>query len=203
VTTTVFASTDDILDASDVQVAAVTKRLKIAAGKSKMLRVKLTAVPTMPAGRFQLLAKIDRVNTGGSDVVGAAGTFAVSSQAAGQLQVTAPIVASPTLTRERAARVKAGVTNVGSARSQGVERIVLYARSRATGSESGAGSLIPVAATRLKAKLAPGRTSTVSLRFTVPASIAAGSYDLISAVQVGDVPPAVDATSASVVVNVV
>jgi hypothetical protein len=202
VVATVYASADGVLDGSDVQMAAMTRRLKIAAGKSKTLRVKLTSAPAMPAGTFQLLAKIDRKNSGGSDVVATAGTFTLS-EAAVQLQATAPIVASPILTRGRNARVKIGVSNVGSFPSTGLEQVVLYVRRRNPGAPSGPESLVQLAGTKLKARLAPGRTATLSLKFTVPASLAVGNYDLISAVEIGSGAALIDDAAPSIVVNVV
>jgi hypothetical protein len=202
VVVTVFASADGVLDGSDVQVATMTKRLKIAAGKSKTLRVKLTSAPAMPMGPFQLLAKIDRTNTGGSDVVATAGTFTLS-EANVRLQATAPIVASPTLARGRKARVKISVSNVGRFPSSGLEIVTLYARSRAPGASGGPESLIPLAEAKLRARLAPARTATLSFKFTAPASLVAGSYDLVSVVTMGDAAPVIDDSAPSIVVDVV
>src|SRR4029079_4937199 len=109
-------------------------------------------------------AKIDRTNSGGSDVVATAGTFTLS-EANVKLRPTAPIVASTTLERGRKARVKVGVSNVGSFPSSGLAGVTLYARSRAPGTSSdGLESLIPLAESKLRARLAPGRTATLSFK---------------------------------------
>lgn len=57
-----FASQDDVLDASDVTLGTIDKRLNLKSGGSKAVRFNLTVPIDLLAGSFRLLASIDPLN---------------------------------------------------------------------------------------------------------------------------------------------
>ena len=60
VTVRLFASTDAGLDGSDVELTAVTKKVKLRTGSGKLLRIKLPRLAAVPEGTFHLIARVER-----------------------------------------------------------------------------------------------------------------------------------------------
>lgn len=81
VTFTVFASTDDVLDSDDVQMAMVTRPLKLGAGKSRRLTLR-RIVPSLSPGTYHMFVQVDSndaiaESNEDNNILAGAGTFAI------------------------------------------------------------------------------------------------------------------------------
>ena len=186
VTARLFASADAVFDASDVELAVLSKKLKLAQGRSASLRVKLSNAPAVPEGTFQVFARIERPD-GGTEVVAAPAGFTAAAPfvdlrlapAGGLTKVMKPGAKS---------RAKLGVQNLGNVRSGDAAgapaSVTLYADpGSAAGAEAGRATLVTAP---LKLRLNPQQSGGVSLSFTVPASLAAGTYQLVAVLSGAD-----------------
>ena len=175
VTVTIDVSPASSLDGA-TELTAVTKKISLKAGKSAKVALKVSTLPSVPDGTYFLLASVKAPD---NSVTGAAGP---------SLSVAAPLVAARvSAVRPLPASVAAGrkggvsltVTNGGNTAAAGTATLTVLA------SPAGGSGAVTLVATPLKVKLKPGAGKAYRVKFTLPSSLAAGSYDLTASLAVG------------------
>jgi Tol biopolymer transport system component len=170
VTVALFASTDSALDTNtDLQVTSVTKKLKIAAGQSKDVKVKIASFPSAPIGDYVLIAQASGDN------------IAASSAATGtKVTIAAPFVdvastfgsLSSSSRLGKKAKLVLDLTNSGNIDAKGSAPVTIEFSTTSGGEPVVGGSTTSTAKLALKA----GSSKAAKLSFTVPAELPAGTY---------------------------
>ena len=171
VTVRLFTSADETLDGADAPIGLpVTKRLKIAPGASKAVKIKVSTLPVVSDGQYRLIAQT--LAESGVNV----GTDASDST----LTIAAPFVdlsgSFGTLTkgliRGRRASVPVLINNAGNVPATGTINVLVTAGS----SPSPSNSDLPLQSVPVKLKVNPSSGKVYKLKILVPATLPAGTY---------------------------
>jgi hypothetical protein len=173
VTVSLFASAGTALDASGVTLGPPThRRLSLAAGAGKVLRLKYTIPSTLPTGDYYVLTEVSPGNgsTPGSVTASAAPVHVAAKviDLAGQFAPHAAL----TLAAGRGGVVGIVVTNDGNSVAKGPVEISF------TAAPAGGGAAVPLSTATGRINLKAGASRTLRLRFKVPAGTPAGTYTL-------------------------
>jgi hypothetical protein len=184
VTVSLFASADDALDGADAAVAApVTKRLKIAPGASKTVKLKVTTLPTVADGAYRLVAQ---TTADAGVTVGADASDTTVNIAAPFVDLSGSFPTSPPSRPVRAGRtasIPLTISNAGNIPVTGTIGVVF---SAGLDQDPGDGDVVlPAGTLRLKLKAASAKVFRVKV--TVPDTLAAGPYFLSAAIDSGEV----------------
>jgi hypothetical protein len=170
VAVSLFASTDNTLDTnSDLQITTLTKKLKIAAGQSKDVKVKIASFPSAPDGDYVLIAQASgdsiAASTGATgNKVTIAAPFVDVDSAFGSVSSTAKI--------GKKAKLALNLTNSGNVDAKGSAPVTIEFSATPGGEPVTGGSTTTTAKLALKA----GSSKAAKLSFTVPAELPAGTY---------------------------
>jgi Tol biopolymer transport system component len=165
-----FASTDDALDTNaDLQITSLTKKLKIAAGQSKVVKVKIASFPSAPNGDYVLIAQASgdsiAASTGATgNKVTIAAPFVDVANAFGSVSSTAKL--------GKKAKLALNLTNSGNIDAKGSAPVTIEFSATPGGEPVVGGSTTATAKLALKA----GSSKAAKLSFTVPAELPAGTY---------------------------
>jgi Tol biopolymer transport system component len=165
-----FASADATLNSSsDLQITTLTKKLKLAAGQSKALKLKIASFPSAPNGDYLLLAQASGDNIAAStgatgNKVTIAAPFVDVANAFGSVSSTAKI--------GKKAKLALNLTNSGNVDAKGGAPVTIEFSATPGGEPVVGGSTTTTAKLALKA----GSTKATKLSFTVPAELPAGTY---------------------------
>ena len=178
----VVASLDGTVDAGDTDVATFDAvRIKLKAGKTKVLKLNLAAFPSPPDGQYFLLAEVDSQNvldeTNEADNVGStAAPVTIAAPFVDIRPATASLGAAPaTLLPNRKVSFKVTLTNPGNIDLKATTQANLNASADTT---LGAGDT-NLSIRSLKLSLKPGQTKTYKLTFALPDTLPTGdSYFL-------------------------
>jgi hypothetical protein len=193
VTVTLYASTDDSVSADDATLVTLElPKVKLAAGKSKVVKLAFTYPANLPGGSYQLIAAADATNTG---------TATASAVAPSAVAVTPAVVdLAAGFNTDTAISVKPGqndtavitVTNTGNVAAVGTVDLTLLASldSVLDASDAILGSL-----TGRSINLAPGKSATLRVRFAAPTDATPGDYQLIASVASSTTPADTDTTN--------
>ncbi len=188
VITTIYASENGAL----VSLGSVTKKMKVAVGKTYPISVPIKLIPASLSGTYSLVATV-------TDTAGH--SYTSPALAGTSLKVALPYIAlSPTVSKltlpasvvgdsKTSAVAVIEVANSGNITAAGTTTIGLY--SAPAGASSGAA---PIATLNRKLSIAPGKSVAVTLPLKMIPATLSGSYDLYA--QVTD-PNAVVTTSAT------
>jgi hypothetical protein len=167
VTVKLYASTDTALDARDVEVAEVTKTLRLKPLGSGVIPVKTADFPAMRDGPYLLLAKASSPTGVSASAVGLSPAVVASPSVDLSASFGAPL---PTkLTPGRKATVRLLVRQeAGNVPAKGAASVAVYASPDGALPASGA----PLATVPVRLSLKPGRSKQYRLRFLVPEGIA-------------------------------
>jgi hypothetical protein len=175
-----YASTDDVINAADAPVGELRTKLKLGAGASKRLSVRLAAMPALPDGTYHLLAQLDRPD-GGTDVVAAPGAFTVAAPS---------IVLRPTAARFTLPPTRSGPTRTMELTIENAGNVA--ARGQASVRVTAAIDGTPVLAeTPVRLNLAPGKSQTLRVRVAVPPALQGSSFTALAGLSAGSIAGAV------------
>jgi hypothetical protein len=161
----------------DAQIQAAVKKLKLKAGKSKTVKLKLSTTPNVEPGNYTMLARVTPPD----------GTAAGVGAASSSTQIAAPFVtlagtftALPTLPTPVAGRIRAtlALVNNGNILATGKQSVQVFA---STDEILDAGD-IQISTVPLKLKLKPASTKLYKLKLPLPISLSAGTYKIIAVV---------------------
>ena len=162
--------------AGATQVVAITKKVKLKAGRGKKLTLKVSSIPSVPAGTYFLLAGITAPD---ATTTGAAGAGQVTiGPASIRLSPTA-LKAPASATRGKSATAVLTLADTGNTAASGTVSVNLTGTAAAAGSTAQPVAIVPV-----NVKLKPNAPKAFKVKFTVPTSLAAGSYTLTATLDV-------------------
>ena len=175
VTVTLFLSDNPTLDATDLQLATVTRSLTLKQGKGKSLPLKFTFPGTVGNGSYTLIASVDPANTlleaneGNNTATGPAPV--TLAQPFFDLRAT---VARPSgaLTPGGAGNVVVNVINDGNVQ---LTRPVTIRIAASTDATADAGDATITTFTK-KLSIKPGASKATPIKFNFPAGLGAGTY---------------------------
>jgi Tol biopolymer transport system component len=179
VAVTLFASTDNTLDTNaDLQITSLTKKLKIAAGQSKDVKVKIASFPSAPDGDYVLIAQASGDNIAAStgatgNKVTIAAPFVDVASAFGSVSSTAKL--------GKKAKLALNLTNSGNVDAKGSAPVTIEFSTTPGGEPVVGGNTTAMAKLALKA----GASKPAKLSFTVPAELPAGTYYVTTALDAG------------------
>jgi uncharacterized membrane protein len=187
-----YASGDGSVSTDDAQLTTLTVfNLKLDSGRSKSVKLRFAYPDTVPDGLYEILAQ---THAGG-------GTSQTDGPAA--VAIAAPMVDLATTFADGALidlnpassqqTATVSILNVGNIPADGNFQLKLYAST--TGSVDDSSLLLATVPAR-RLKLKPGQSKSFRIRFTAPAVLLPGTYQLIavatSSTQPGDVNAAND-----------
>jgi subtilase family serine protease len=180
VTVTLYASADGSVSADDATLVTLElPKLKLAAGKSKVVKLSFTYPTSLPGGSYQLIAVADATNTG---------TATASGVAPSAVAVTPAILdLAAAFNTDAAISVKPGhnetavitLTNTGNVAAVGTVDLNLLA---SLDSVLDASDVILGSLTGRAINLAPGKSVTMKVRFAAPVDGTPGDYELIASI---------------------
>lgn len=164
---TVFLSDDEVLDDGDAEVTSVERNLKLKAGQTKNVNVKIRSFPRVGANTFQVLTRV--TSPDGSVAVIPSGTITLTDPF---VNLTPTVVTQPatTLPRGGQGRMTIEIANEGNVFARGETEIDIYASADGTLSDGDIDVLIETISTRLNIK--PGGSVRRVIRFDVPGDLA-------------------------------
>ena len=190
VSVTLFTSIDEAFQTTDdVQIATLNKRLKLEAGQSRAVKLKIRAFPDVVDGDYRLLARVTGEGVDPATNVSAQTVFI----SAPFVDLSGNFAAIPdALARGRRGRLTVTLANAGNVPVKTTVPVAL------TGSLSPDGSNpVPLGTADAKVSLKPGQSKTIRLNFTAPAEVPPGSYFLTADLDAGNVLPESNETNNS------
>jgi hypothetical protein len=176
VAVTLYTSTQTTLDASATAITTLTlSTLNLRAGATITKTIKFTYPTSLPTNNYYLIASTSATNTNTSPSNSVSPSVEIDKPAvdlATAFSKAGPIVVKP----GRSSSVDLTIQNLGNVSASGSWDLVLDA------APDGAldGSEILLRQVHRKVSLAPGHTTRIHLHYTAPASLPAGTYDLIA-----------------------
>ena len=166
-TVVLYASGDERVDGSDVEVTRYTGRVNLAADSTRRVRVKMATFPSVPTGTYRLIANVAMPGTSGAVAIAGAATTISAPFFDLSAQFERPVPA--TMTPGRTSAVRLAVLNGGNARLATTVEVLLEARSAG-------GDAVVLARVPVKLNLDPNAARVSRLKFVVPPSLATGTY---------------------------
>jgi len=177
-TVTLYASSAATLS-NAIQVLAVKEKLKLKAGGSKALRIKLSSFPSKLQGTYDLIAAVEARD--GTTTAAAGPSLTISPPFVSDL--TSDLTATPaTIARGQKLSVSLTLQNEGNVLSSGRSVLTILLSSGISGA-----SAQTIATPSLAVKLKVGQLKVYRLKIVVPKSTTAGSYLLSSSLAVSSV----------------
>lgn len=170
VTLRLFASADETLDGADAPIGLpLTKRLKIAPGSSKAVKMKVDTLPAVPNGNYRLIAQTlapAGVSTG-TDASDSTVTIAAPFvDLSGSFGFILPLV------RGRRTSIPILITNTGNIPASGTITVFLTAGTSPTTT----GTEMILQTSPVKLKLGEASNKVYKLKALVPSTLPAGAY---------------------------
>jgi len=174
-TVTLYLSPSDSLDGA-TQLLAVMPKLKLKAGAHTSLQLKLSSFPSLPKGRYFLIATVTGPDGTTTGAAGPSLTIAPPfvSVVASDVRPT-PLSVAP----GKKASLALTVRNNGNEPASGTAALTVNASTN----PSGAGGT-PVTSLPLRLKLKPAASKACRVKFAVPPALPAGSYYLVVSLNV-------------------
>jgi hypothetical protein len=190
-----FLSLDHQFDGGDTLITNSSAKLRLAPGKSKTLKLKFRAFPSVPTGAYHLIA---RINSDGAipDAV-PDNNISVDEEDHVELQppmrdLTAAFNTVPGFSLAgKTVSVLVDVGNIGNLPVNGKISFAIAASADTTADPVGT----PVATARAKVKVPINDVATAKVKFRVPKSFPAGTYFLVGTVDSTNVVAETDETN--------
>jgi hypothetical protein len=168
-TVTLLASSDDALDGTDVVVTSTFRQLRLRAGKSRKLSLRLSTIPDMVAGLYKVLG-IVRAQDGGGSVSVAPSPVSIVAPV---IDLSAILILPPTgpLPAGHNTHALIQIGNEGNTVADGFITVSLVAVPTTIAAP------VPIGAVPLHIKLNPQMAKQYELKFNI-GMLAAGTYSL-------------------------
>jgi hypothetical protein len=174
---TLFASADEIIDATDIPLLSEPKSVFIRGANSKSLKLNFTYPITLPSGGdVRLLARA--VNATGVSAVGSSDPLVVGGATAVTLSATELVSARSTIPRGGRGIAYVTILNTGNEDYRGLSTITLSASTNAAG-----GNDVILGAAAKKLSLRAGQARRIKVHYDIDEDTPAGAYTLVAKVE--------------------
>lgn len=167
----VYADANTTFDGFQVLAYSVTRKLNLGQGKTKTINIPVSKLPaSLAAGNYYLLVEIVDPN-GSTNITATSRTVAVAAPVV-TLGLSASIVTPSIVPLAQQGSIQVTVTNTGNIIAR--EPITLTLGVSSDGVNPVPGQVLTTTTKTLK--LAPGRSKTIRVRFSITSAITAGQY---------------------------
>lgn len=173
---TLFASADDVIDASDIPLLDQPRSVFVRGANSKTLKLNFTYPITLP-NNVRLLTRA--VNAADVGAVGGTDPLQVGSAASVTLSATEVVSAKPGVQRGGRGTAFVTILNTGNEAYRGLSTITLFASGDAT---AGGTNDVIIGAAAKKLSLRAGQAKRIKVRYDIGDTVAAGNYTLVAKV---------------------
>jgi uncharacterized membrane protein len=178
VTVTLYASTDQAVSTADAALTTLTlAHLKLAAGKSKTVKLAFGYPTSLPGGSYALIASAEATGTNTAAAEALAPSAVLVTPATVDLSTAFNSTAAIGVRPGRGSTAVITITNLGNVTASGTFSLSLFA---AQGMTLDSADVLLTSLSGRKINLKAGKSLTLKVRFIAPLGAAPGAYDLVA-----------------------